>query len=202
MENLIHFDIETFIRALGYMGIFAVVFAESGLLIGMFLPGDSLLFTAGLLASLGVLNIWILVPIIIIAAITGDSVGYWLGSTLGPKIFNREDSWLFNKKHAERAEVFYQKYGAKAIIMARFVPIVRTLVPVVAGIGKMEYKKFFRFNVIGALIWGISLPVLGFYLGKVIPNIDHYLLPITLGIIVVSFVPVVVEVWRGRKGRR
>ena len=198
MQALLHFDIETFIKTLGYLGIFAIVFIESGLLFGMFFPGDSLLFTAGLLASTSILNIWVLIPVVIFGAVLGDSVGYWLGLKFGPKIFSKEDSLFFSKKHIERAHTFYESYGPRAIIIARFVPIVRTVVPVIAGVGKMEYKKFFRFNIIGGIIWGILLPVLGFYLGKAIPNIDKYLLPITLGIIVVSFVPVAVEVWRNK----
>jgi membrane-associated protein len=198
MEQLFHFDIKVFIEALGYLGIFLVVFSESGLLIGMFFPGDSLLFTAGLLASLGMLNIWVLVAFVMLAAVMGDSVGYWLGKTLGPKIFNRSNSYLFDKKYIERAHNFYAKHGAQAIILARFVPIIRTVVPTIAGVGRMEYKTFLKFNVTGGVLWGAFLPLLGFFLGKTIPNIDHYLLLIIFAIIIVSFIPVVIEVWRGR----
>lgn len=201
METLSIFDIEAIIKTLGLLGIFLIVFAESGLLIGMFFPGDSLLFTAGLLASFGVISIWALIPVVILAAILGDSTGYWFGDKLGPKIFNREDSLLFSKKHIERAHLFYEKYGAKAIILARFVPVVRTLVPTIAGIGAMEYRKFLRFNIIGGALWSTSLPLLGFFLGKTVPDIDKYLLPIILGIIIFSFVPIVLEVWKGRRGK-
>lgn len=199
MELFIHFNIETLIRTVGYFGLFLIIFAESGLLFGIFFPGDSLLFTAGLLASLGVLNIWILIPVVVFAALLGDSVGYWLGSKFGDKVFNKDNSILFDKKYVLRAQDFYTRFGARAVILARFIPIVRTLIPTVAGIGKMEYGKFFKFNIIGGVLWGTALPLLGFYLGKAIPNIDHYLLPITLAIIIVSFVPVAVEVWRARK---
>lgn len=199
MPNIFHFDIELFIKTLGYTGLFLVVFVESGLLIGMFFPGDSLLFTAGLLAALGLLNIWVLIPVVILAAILGDSVGYLIGWKFGPKIFSRDNSLLFDKKYAQRTHEFYERHGSKAVILARFIPIIRTLIPTVAGIGKMEYRKFLRFNVVGGVLWSSLVPLIGFYLGKSIKNIDHYLLPITLGIIVVSFIPVFVEVWKGKR---
>jgi membrane-associated protein len=199
MESILYFDPQSIIKTLGYIGVFLIVFAESGILIGMFFPGDSLLFTAGLLSSLGTLNILLLIPIVIVAAILGDSTGYWIGKTFGSKIFNRDDSVLFSKKYVERAQSFYERYGARAIILARFVPIVRTVVPSVAGVASMKYRAFLRFNIIGGVLWGVALPILGFYLGKKIPNIDHYLLPITFGIIIVSFIPVGVEVWRARR---
>lgn len=141
------------IQSLGYVGLFSIVFAESGLFFGFFLPGDSLLFSAGLLASQDILDIYLLLIILPIAAITGDNVGYWFGAKVGPAIFTREDSLFFHKKHVERTHQFYEKYGAKAIILARFVPIVRTFTPILAGVGTMEYGKFLRFNMIGGFLW-------------------------------------------------
>lgn len=179
--QFLHFNLETFIRAAGYLGVFGIVFAESGLLIGFFLPGDSLLFTAGILASQGYLNIWILAIGALIFAVIGDNVGYSIGKKMGPKILK--------EKHVQRAQEFYEKHGKKTIILARFVPVVRTFAPVVAGVGNMNYRTFFAYNVIGGVIWGALVPILGFFLGSHIPNIDHYLLPIIAGIIVVSILP-------------
>lgn len=180
-----HFLINTF----GLIGVIAIVFAESGLFFGFFLPGDSLLFTAGLLASQGFLNPFILFIGVIIAAILGDNVGYAFGRKIGPTIFTKEDSFFFNKKYVSQAHAFYEKHGNKTIILARFVPIVRTFAPIVAGVGNMDYKKFFSYNCIGGILWSVSLLGLGFVLGKTVPGIDKYLLPIILFIIVVSFLP-------------
>lgn len=195
------FDVEGIIKTAGYLGVAGIVFAESGLFFGFFLPGDSLLFTAGLLASQGYFSIWILTPLCFIAAIAGDSVGYWFGRKVGPAIFKREDSLLFHKKHLERTHDAYQKYGAKIIVLARFMPIVRTFAPILAGVGNMHYKTFIRYNVIGAVLWAIGLTVLGYFLGALVPGIDQYLLPIIIGIVLVSFIPPVWHVWRERSTR-
>ena len=192
-------DPTALIVALGYVGLFAIVFAESGLLFGFFLPGDSLLFTAGLLASAGVLDIWILLIIIPIAAMLGDTVGYWFGSWTGPRIFKREDSFLFNKKHVERAEKFYEKYGAKAIVLARFIPFVRTFVPILAGVGRMNYRTFITYNIIGGLLWGVGVTLLGYFLGNFLPHAENYLLPVIVGVVLISLVPLLREWWRARK---
>lgn len=181
------------ITTLGYVGLVAIVFAESGLFFGFFLPGDSLLFTAGLLASQGILDIWTLIIIIPIAAILGDSIGYWFGSWVGPKIFRKEDSFFFNKAHIVRAEKFYEKYGPKAIVLARFIPIVRTFVPIVAGVGHMKYSTFVTYNIIGGLLWGVGVTLLGYFLGTVFPQAEDYLLPIIIAIILLSFVPIARE---------
>lgn len=198
MESLLHFDLQAFIKAAGYLGLFAIIFAESGLLIGFFLPGDSLLFTAGLLASQGYFNIAFLIILAIAGAILGDQVGYAFGRRVGPKIFNREDSLFFHKKHMERAEAFYQKHGKKTIVLARFMPIVRTFAPIIAGVGNMDYKTFVRYNVIGGLLWGGGVTVLGYFLGQVVPDIDKYLLPIILGIIFLSVLPPTVHYIRSK----
>lgn len=187
MSNFLdpHFLINTF----GLVGVIAIVFAESGLFFGFFLPGDSLLFTAGLLASQGFLNPMILFLGVILAAILGDNVGYAFGKKVGPAIFTKDDSFFFNKKYLEQAHLFYEKHGNKTIILARFMPIVRTFAPIVAGVGNMNYKKFFSYNCVGGISWSILLLGLGFTLGKTIPGIDKYLLPIVIVIIIVSFLP-------------
>ncbi len=188
------------ITTLGYVGLFSIVFAESGLFFGFFLPGDSLLFSAGLLASTGTLDIWVLLIIIPIAAALGDSIGYWFGSWVGPRIFTKEDSFFFNKKHIVRTEQFYKKYGAKAIVLARFIPVVRTFVPIVAGVGSMRYTTFLTYNIIGGLLWGVGVTLLGYFLGTAFPQAEEYLLPIIVAIILLSFLPVVWEWWVARKG--
>ncbi len=182
---------EDFLRTVGYIGIFAIIFAESGLLIGFFLPGDSLLFTAGFLASLD--NPPFSLPVLLIgcgiAAIAGDSVGYMFGRRVGRKLFQRENSFLFNKANLYRAEAFYEKHGGKAIVIARFMPIVRTFAPIVAGIGTMEYRRFLSFNIVGGLLWAVGVTTAGYLLGSVIPDVDKYLLPIIIVIILVSVAP-------------
>ncbi len=191
--DLLHIDLIALIKTFGYLGIFAIVFAESGLFFGFFFPGDSLLFTAGLLASQGLLNILVLVPLMMAGAILGDSVGYWFGAKVGPKIFTREDSFFFHKRHVERTHNFYLKYGARAIVLARFIPIVRTLTPILAGVGTMPYGTFLKFNIMGGVLWGAGVTFLGYFLGTTIPGIERYLLPIVVGIIVVSFLPIALE---------
>lgn len=196
MEYLLHFlDPAFLIATLGIAGIFAIVFAESGLFFGFFLPGDSLLFTAGLLASQGHFNIFLLWIGCMLAAIIGDSIGYGFGAKVGPKIFSREDSFFFHKKHIVRTQAFYEKHGKKTIILARFVPIVRTFAPILAGVGRMEYKTFLSYNVWGGIGWTTVMIFLGYGLGSVIPGIDRYLLPIIFLIIMLSFAPIILE-WR------
>lgn len=187
------------LRTIGYVGIALIVFVESGLFFGFFLPGDSLLFSAGLLASQEVFNLYILIPIIVISAVLGDSVGYWFGSFVGPKIFTKEDSLFFNKKHVVRAHEFYEKHGPKAIVLARFIPIVRTFVPIIAGVARMHYSTFLKYNILGGIGWGAGVTVLGYWLGTKIPNIDTYLIPIVIGIIIISLLPVVFEFLKERK---
>jgi membrane-associated protein len=195
-------DPQFLIPLVGLIGVFAIVFAESGLFFGFFLPGDSLLFTAGLFASQGHFSITALIIGTIIAAIAGDSVGYAFGRRVGPTIFSREDSFFFHKKHVERASAFYAKYGVKTIVLARFVPVVRTFAPIVAGIGQMNYRTFLAYNVIGGILWAGSMTVLGFSVGSLIPNAEKYLHYIVSGIILVSFVPVLVEWIKARKEER
>ncbi len=189
MEYLFGIDLITLVKTAGYVGMFFIIFAESGLLIGFFLPGDSLLFTAGFLASQGFLHIIPLAILTFTAAILGDNFGYAFGKKVGVKIFTREDSIIFHKDHLKTAQDFYEKYGGKTIVLARFLPVVRTFAPIVAGAGKMNYRQFFFYNLIGGLIWGLGMPFLGYFMGSTIPNVDHYLVPIILFIILASMVP-------------
>ena len=194
MEHLIGIDLPTLIRTIGYFGVAGIVFAESGLLIGMFLPGDSLLFTAGLLASQGYFSYPLLAFIVFIAAITGDAVGYAFGRNVGPKIFSREGSRFFDPAHLRRAADFYERHGGKALILARFMPFIRTFAPVVAGIGQMHYGRFTFFNVIGGLLWAVGISFLGYFLGETVPGVDQYLVPIIAFIILASVAPTIIHV--------
>lgn len=194
--------LDTLLPAIGYLGIFAIVFAESGLLIGFFLPGDSLLFTAGFLASQNIFDIKILTFLCFIAAVTGDSVGYSIGHKLGRRLFRKPDSFFFHPNHLIRAERFYEKHGKKTIILARFLPVIRTFAPVVAGIGRMKYRTFLAYNVIGGFLWAVLLPLAGFYLGQAIPDVDKYLIPIIIGIIIVSVLPQAISVLRSKRARQ
>ena len=189
------------VETLGLIGVYGIVFAESGLFFGFFLPGDSLLFTAGLFASQGYINIFLLLVGTTLCAIAGASVGYAFGKRVGPALFSREDSFFFKKKHVEHARVFYEKYGVKTIVFARFVPIVRTFAPIVAGVANMNYRTFLFYNIIGGFSWVWSMTLAGFFLGTLVPNIEKYLHYIIFGIIVLSFVPVVVEVIKARSHR-
>lgn len=188
-------------RSFGLAGIVLAVFAESGLLIGLLLPGDSLLFTAGVLAAAGTLPLGPLVFLVILAAIAGDGVGYWFGARTGPALFKRDDSRFFKRKHLERARLFYAEHGGRTIVIARFLPIVRTFAPIVAGASGMPYRRFLAFNVVGAIAWGGGVTLAGFALGSTIPSIDRYLLPLIGGIILLSLVPVALEARKHRRNR-
>lgn len=200
MQSLLQYlDPIFLITTFGVLGVFTIVFAESGLFFGFFLPGDSLLFTVGLLASQGhfpIIFLWIGCTL---CAIAGDSVGYAFGKKVGPKIFTREDSLFFHKRHIEQTEAFYKKYGKKTIVLARFVPIVRTFAPILAGVGGMAYRIFLAYNIIGGLLWTTLLVFLGYTLGSAIPSIDRYLLPIVLAIILISFSPIIIEWVKSRR---
>jgi len=194
MENLIHLDLQQFIATIGYIGIFGIVFAESGLLVGFFLPGDSMLFTAGVIAGSQTLQetlkIDLSYPVLAVgcflAAASGDSVGYWFGHRVGRQLFKREDSLLFKKKHLLRAETLYAQHGGKVIVIARFMPFVRTFAPIVAGIGVMHYPRFLAYNVIGAFLWAVGVVSAGYFLGDAA---NEYLFPIIAAIIIVSVLP-------------
>jgi membrane-associated protein len=193
--------LDDLIRWGGYVVLVAIVFTETGLLIGFFLPGDSLLISAGLVAASGHLNIWWLNVLLIAAAVVGDSVGYAIGWRAGPRLFTRPKSLLFNPKHIDRTRAFYARHGAKTIVIARFVPIVRTFAPVVAGVGQMEYRKFVFYNVTGGVAWVTSMTWAGYLLGQAIPNIADHLHVVVVIVIVLSLVPIVVELVRERRRR-
>jgi membrane-associated protein len=195
------YSLDDLVRWGGYVVLFAIVFTETGLLIGFFLPGDSLLITAGIVAAAGGLNIWWLNVVLIVAAITGDSVGYAIGVRLGPRLFTRPQSLLFNPRHIERTRVFYERHGPKTIVIARFVPIVRTFAPVVAGVGQMEYRRFIFYNVAGGIGWVTSMTWAGYGLGRVIPNLGSYIHLVVGIVIVLSVIPIVIEILKERRRR-
>ena len=190
------------LEAFGTIGLFLIVFAESGLLIGFFLPGDSLLFTAGLLASQGHLNFPVILVGCFVAAVAGDQVGYAFGNRVGPALFRRPNSRIFKQSHVDRAQAFFDEHGSKTIVLARFVPIVRTFAPILAGVGKMHYRTFLTFNVIGGFLWAVGVTTLGYLLGETIPDIDKYLLPVIALIIFLSILPVAFEVLKARRRGR
>jgi membrane-associated protein len=183
----------------GTIGLFAIVFAESGLFFGFFLPGDSLLFTAGLFAAQGTLSLPVTLVGCFVAAVAGDQVGYLFGKRVGPALFRRPDSRFFRQEYVERAQQFFERYGAKTIVLARFVPIVRTFAPILAGVGRMPYRTFVTFNMFGGLLWAVGVTLLGYALGEMIPDIDTYLLPIIAVIIALSLIPIALEWRRNRK---
>lgn len=188
------------VKDFGYLGIFTALFLESGVFFGFFLPGDSLLFTAGLLASQGYLNIAGLIFISVLAAVLGNNVGYYTGKKAGPALFNRKKSFFFSLKRVEGAHKFFEKEGPQSLILARFIPAVRTFVPIAAGIGQMNYRKFLIFNSLGGLLWGVGVPILGYTLGKKVPDIDKYLLPVIFAIIILSALPVIAAYFKNKSG--
>ena len=193
------FDLIQAIQALGYPGIFAIILAESGIFFGVSLPGGSLLFTAGLLASQGILNIFILLATVFTAAVLGDLIGYWFGAWIGPALYRRKDSRLFKQAHLRQASSFFEKHGARTILLARFIPIIRTFAPIVAGIAGMKYRTFLTYNFLGAVLWGGGYTLLGYFLGEAVPSIEEYIVVIVLGIMVVTFLPFVYHVWQEKK---
>jgi membrane-associated protein len=194
-------DLPALVQWAGYVGLTAIIFAETGLLVGFFLPGDSLLVTAGLLAAdpaFG-LNLWLLGAILTVAAIVGDTVGYNVGKATGPRIFTREDSLLFNKKHLLRAHAFYQQHGGKTIILARFMPIVRTFAPVVAGVGAMPYRSFVVYNIVGGVLWIWSMLLTGWILARTVPGVAKHVEKVILLVVFLSVLPGIIAWWRERR---
>jgi membrane-associated protein len=189
-------DLKEFILNIGLLGVFGIIFAESGLFFGFFLPGDSLLLTAGLMASQGFFDIKILILGCCFGAIAGDSVGYWFGYKTGPKIFNRPNSFLFKRENLLKARAFYEKHGGKTIVLARFMPFIRTFAPIVAGASEMKYGRFLSFNLFGGLFWVLLMSFLGYFLGTSVPDIDRYILFIVLGIIFLSVLPTAIHLWK------
>jgi membrane-associated protein len=192
---------EHLIETFGTIGLFIIIFAESGLLIGFFLPGDSLLFTAGLLASQGKFGLSLPVLLVgcFIAAVLGDQVGYMFGQKAGPALFRRPDSRIFKQQYVHRANEFFERHGKKTIVLARFVPVVRTFAPILAGVGSMQYRSFLTFNIVGALLWAVGVTTAGYILGDTVPDIDKYLLPIIAVIIFLSVLPPAIEMLRHRR---
>ncbi|MGH7325912.1 MAG: DedA family protein [Candidatus Rokuibacteriota bacterium] len=195
------YALDDLIRWGGYLILVAIVFTETGLLVGFFLPGDSLLITAGLVAAAGGLNIWWLNVLLCAAAIVGDSVGYAIGARIGPRLFTRERSLLFNPRHVERTRRFYARHGAKTIVIARFVPIIRTFAPVVAGVAEMPYRRFLFYNMVGGVGWVVSMTWAGYLLGQAIPDVDRHIHVIVAVVVVLSVIPIVVEIARERRKR-
>ncbi len=197
------FDLVEFLKSLGpvvaYGVIFAIVFAESGLFFGFFLPGDSLLLTAGLLASQGFMNLLVLIPLIFTAAVLGDNVGYWFGNKVGPPIFNRPNSRFFRRQNLLKAKEFYDRHGAITVTAARFMPFIRTFAPIVAGAVDMQYKVFFFFNLLGGVLWGIGVTVIGYLIGYFfgqLEGLDKYFTLLVLVVIFVSALPAMIHVWK------
>ena len=189
------------ISTFGTVGVVAIIFAETGLLVGFFLPGDSLLFTAGLLSAPSVhkpvhLNLAVVLPGVFVAAVVGAQVGYLIGRRAGPAVFRRPESRLFKGEYVDRARAFFDDHGARTIVLARFIPVVRTFANVLAGAARMEPRTFTRFNLAGGFVWSIGITLAGYFLGRTVPNIDRYLLPVVAVIVVLSVVPVALEARR------
>lgn len=198
------FDLVKLIETVGYVGLIFIIFAESGLFFGFFFPGDSLLLTAGLLASRGLLDIRILVPTLFVAAVLGDNVGYWFGAKTGPRIFTRPNSLLFRRENLLKAHAFYEKHGGKTITLARWVPVIRTFAPIVAGAASMSYRRFVIFNVIGALAWAVGMTMLGYALGVwfgTIEGVDKYFTLLVLAFFFIPGLPTLIHVWRDNRER-
>lgn len=193
------FDLVLLLKTVGYLGIFGIVFAESGLFFGFFLPGDSMLFTAGFLASQGFFHVGVLAVLVFVAAVLGDNTGYAFGKRVGPLIFKKEDSFFFHKDHVARAQAFYELHGKKTIVLARFIPVVRTFAPILAGVGHMPYRVFLLYNILGGAIWSFGFIFFGYTLGAVIPDPDRYVIPIVVGVIALSFLPVFIHARRNFK---
>lgn len=191
-----HIDLEHIIRTVGYFGVGLAIFAETGLFIGILLPGDSLLFTAGFLASQGYFNIALLCLIVFCASFAGDNTGYFIGHRLGRRLFTRTESRFFKPEYPLKGQQFLNKHGGRAILLGKFMPIVRTMVPMVAGASGMEYRKFVTFNVAGGLIWAVGVTMAGYFLGSTIPGIDKYLLPIIALVVIISIAPSAIHIYR------
>ena len=204
LRSWFHFlsDVQGLIHAGGYVGLAIIVFAETGLMIGFFLPGDSLLVTAGLFAAKGDLNIVVLNVLLMAMAVLGDATGYFIGWRLGPALFRREDSLLFKKRHLIATRDFYEKHGGKTIIIARFIPVIRTFAPVVAGIGNMSYRRFAMFNIVGGIGWVFSMTMIGYALLKIFPQAEKHLHIIIAVVIFLSILPGIIEFIRGKRGAK
>ena len=207
MQTLVNFfhrlsDLPGLVQWAGLFGLAAIIFSETGLLVGVFLPGDSLLVTAGLFAAKGYLNVYALAPALTLAAICGNSLGYFIGRATGPRVFKRENSLFFNKNHAIRAHEFYDKYGKKTIVLAQFMPVIRTFSPVIAGVAGMPFRTFIAYNIFGAFLWIWSMLGIGYFLGNYIPGIDRHIEIVVLTVIFISLLPGIIGGIRARRRRR
>jgi membrane-associated protein len=201
LRHLFHYltDVRGLVQAGGYLALAIIVFAETGLMVGFFLPGDSLLVTAGLFAAKGDLNIFYVIALLSVCAITGDATGYYIGWKLGPALFRKEDSLLFKKKHLIATHEFYEKHGGKTIIIARFVPIIRTFAPVVAGMASMSYRRFALFNIIGGISWVVSMTMIGYMLVTIFPATERHIEKVIVIVIFLSILPGIIEWSRVRR---
>jgi membrane-associated protein len=190
------------IRWGGYVALVGIVFTETGLLVGFFLPGDSLLITAGVVAATGTLDIWTLSVLVSVAAVVGDSTGYAIGYRAGPRLFTREESRWFARRHLVRTREFYERHGGKTIVLARFIPIIRTFAPVVAGVGQMEYRRFVAYNVVGGVAWVWGLLWAGYLLGQSVPDIGRHIHLVIAVVVILSVLPIGLEYWKARRSRR
>jgi membrane-associated protein len=195
-------DVEALIRAIGYAGLFGIVFAETGLLLGFFLPGDTLLITAGLMAQRGQLNTWILLPLLIVSALLGDFVGFEIGKHAGPRLYKREDSRFFKRRHLQRAQAFYDRHGGKTIVIARFLAVIRTFAPTVAGAAGMPYRKFVGFNALGAALWVPAMLWLGYIFGSRVDNLELFFTGLVALTLAASAAPAAWQLWKNRKSVR
>jgi membrane-associated protein len=196
------YNVPELIRIVGLYGLILIVFAETGLLVGFFLPGDSLLITAGLFAARGDLDIVTLVPTLIVAAIVGNATGYWIGRRTGTALYNRPDSFLFRRAHVQMTHDYYERHGGKTIVLAQFIPILRTFAPVVAGVGEMGYRRFASYNVVGAILWITSMTVTGYTLGSLIPNIESRIHLVIAAVIGISLLPPAIAWLRSRRAQQ
>jgi membrane-associated protein len=193
-------DLPTLVQAAGYIGLITIIFVETGFFFGFFLPGDSLLVTAGLLIATGLdMNVYLLGAMLNVAAIAGDALNFWVGRITGPRIFVRDESFFFKKKHVERAHEFYERYGAKTIFLARFMPIIRTFAPLVAGVARMDYRVFAIYNVLGGTAWIWSMLFTGYFLGRYVPGIDKYIELVIIVVIFLSVLPGIIGWWKERR---
>ena len=202
--QLLHqiYDVQGLIHWGGAVLVCVIVFIETGLFAGFFLPGDSLLVTAGVFAAAGILNIATLLPLVVLCAITGDQVGYWIGRQAGQALYRREDSLFFKRRHLAQAHDFYENYGGKAVIMARFVPIARTFCPPVAGAANMRYSRYLAYDIVGGCCWAGGLILGGYFLGRSVPNIGERIHFVILGVIVLSLLPLAIGAMRARLARK
>ncbi|HSW66147.1 MAG TPA: DedA family protein [Bacillota bacterium] len=195
-------DVNSIIQSGGLLAIAAIIFAESGLMVGFFLPGDTLLLSAGVLASQGKLPLAITIAVIAFAAILGDNAGYSVGRAMGPRLFRKKDGILFRHEYVVRAEAFYEKHGAKTMLLAHFIPVVRSFAPLVAGVGKMPRWQFFIFDAIGDIVWAVVTTLIGYWFGSKIKNLDHYILPTFIAVTCITFGPTLWHVFGNRETRQ